>query len=638
VIVLVVIGAGFQYFSKSHPILAENIINIGVLLVCGFIVFLVIYWIDRLCFKPGREFRHLVRLREKIDRVAAENEAEKKAQAAKLAQERQLALTKPEPVPEPKITLEDFKGRVFHALTIPDIWRFSFECYLRDYYEKNEYYTHRGAEGTPRPVEYFNRNINGQIPSARSFFQRLIADEVIYDGPLQWTKPHELFFRIPPKVAYPYLRDSDRWFAGAHISAPVGGGKTNLLHGLILERLHLVAKGEASLILMDSKDDTHESLIDPWRAVDFERFNPGLRDRVVVLDPDMDLSINLLNLGSLTQTIELIEYIFSGVLAATASPLQSTLLRSLIILARATKEPTLYTLTDILNRGYEPYRYAVAKLDEEDRNFFETDFDSKTYRETRNSIKWRLKDLRDHSPVLRPMLRSKRTKVDFTQFIERGSIVMLNCKTGLLGDTGSEFLQKLYIAEILRAGRARQSRKPVFFFCDEAQSAIATGDATKLEKILSTLRSAKIASIVSHPTGSNIQPSIMKTLQECGLRFIGTGHRGTFELKQHGEEPFTVYAVLTDMSALPHLTDEQADALKEDMRQRYGQPRTTAKQPEPAPEPEYADAPQRFHTEDDPTVTDAEYEIITPVGKNRGKLLPGSKKDEESDPTKPSQY
>ena len=174
-----------------------------------------------------------------------------------------------------------------------------------------------------------------------------------------------------------------------------------MLNGLIMERLAAVARGEASIILMDSKDDTFESLIDPWQDVDFARFNPGLRGRVVILDPDLDLSINLLQLGSLTQTIELIEYIFSGVLAATATPLQSTLLRSIIILARAAREPTFGTLNDILENGYEKYRYAFAKLDPEDVSFFEKDFNTKTYSDTKNQIKWRLKDLRDHSPVLR---------------------------------------------------------------------------------------------------------------------------------------------------------------------------------------------------------------------------------------------
>ncbi len=462
-------------------------------------------------------------------------------------------------------------------------------------------------EHAHEPNDEFNRIINAHIPPTIDFFKSVMTFAPILDGPLQTDKFFEQSLHPPPKFAYTELRDSDKWFSGCHISAPSGGGKTNLLNGLILERIGGVARGECSIILCDSKDDPYESLIDPWRAVDFERFNPGLRDRVVILDPDIDLSINLLSLGSLTQTIELIEYIFSGVLAATATPLQSTLLRSIIILARATKEPTFNTLNDILENGFEKYRYAFANLDPEDKSFFEKDFNTKTYADTKNQIKWRLKDLRDHSTVLRPMLRSKQTKIDFTQLIDRGSIIILNCKTGILGDIGSEFLQRLYIAEILRAGRARKSRKPVFFFCDEAQTAIAKDQ--KIEIILNTLRSAKIASILSHPSGATIQPSVMKTLQECGLRFTGTGQRGTFELKQHGQEPFNVYAVKTDMSALPTLTDEQAAELKEEMRQRYGQ---EERKPEYAEEEEEA-SPHRASGPGKPEgpIIEAEWEDIT---------------------------
>jgi hypothetical protein len=379
----------------------------------------------------------------------------------------------------------------------------------------------------------------------------------------------------------PFTIDPDTKFSGTHVVAPPGRGKTTLLNGLIYEQLEEVAGSRASLILMDSKNDPRESLIGPWRNVDFEKINPRFRDCVHVIDPDMNVAINIMDLGSVTQTIELLEYVFSSILGSTTTPLQSTLFRSVVIATKATPNPSLATLRNFLRQGWKPYEEYIRKLDPEDQEFFlapgqdgKSDFDSRTYADTRNQLAWRLKDLTDRAPVLRPTLRCTQSKIDLRRLIDEGGhIIIINAKTGVLGDMGSEFWQRLWVAFILAAARSRTSSFPsCTVIIDEAHKAIARDE--KIISIVDECRSAGIAVVLSHQGASQLTPPVRDALERCAIKFVNDGRLpiGKFsaDVRDQTDGPITVSVKRFNPKSLPQLSPDQAEALRQDMRARYG--------------------------------------------------------------------
>src|SRR5262249_31355743 len=127
----------------------------------------------------------------------------------------------------------------------------------------------------------------------------------------------------------PFELPHDQRFAGMLLNIPSQGGKTNVLNGLIRENVDDVADGRASIIIMDSKSEQTENLIDRWRNVDFAALHPQLAGRLAIFDPENDIQLNLLD-GDITDVIERIEYVFSSILDSKTTPLQGTLLRSII--------------------------------------------------------------------------------------------------------------------------------------------------------------------------------------------------------------------------------------------------------------------------------------------------------------------
>src|SRR6202035_2462925 len=93
----------------------------------------------------------------------------------------------------------------------------------------------------------------------------------------------------------PFVIPDETRYRGAYVVAPSGRGKTTLLKAFIAQDLLKVAKGEASIVVMNSDRD----LIDDIAKL--KAFAPGqpLHGKLVLLEPDMDypLALNLFAMG-----------------------------------------------------------------------------------------------------------------------------------------------------------------------------------------------------------------------------------------------------------------------------------------------------------------------------------------------------
>ena len=160
-----------------------------------------------------------------------------------------------------------------------------------------------------------------ELPSAwkDKTLEELVA-LYLSDSPFQDFFMRNLPFAIPLETR----------FSHTHIVAGSGHGKTQLMQKIILQDLPLVAKGEASVIVIDSQGDM-------FHAVSQLKMVGEMASRVVMIDPteiDYPPALNLFDFGLervntynrynremlLNGAIDLCEYMFGALLEASLPP------------------------------------------------------------------------------------------------------------------------------------------------------------------------------------------------------------------------------------------------------------------------------------------------------------------------------
>jgi hypothetical protein len=407
-----------------------------------------------------------------------------------------------------------------------------------------------------------------------------LAPEELVDTYLAATPFHSLFF-----THVPFALPEEQRFSGHWIIAPPGRGKTTLLHSMFLDDV----SRDASIIVMDSKGD----LINPIRSL------KDIADRLLIIDPDEDfpLALNPLDIPktSVTHAVSLLEYVFSSLLEAKMTSLQMTLFRSVLpALVIGVPNPTLETFRDIIENGYKPYKEHIDKLTPDIRNFFYKQFDTKTYTDTRNQLVWRLQFLMTN-PVIRTMFSSIKTKLDIGKEMDAGKIILINNSKAILGDEGSEFFGRFFIALILAAAQQRSNRKerdklPCFVYIDECHNVIKRDE--KIPTILDECRSQKIALILAHQRTEQItSANVLSALSNCAIRFANSDNeakyladklrttpeflrslrRGTFAAFVRDVTPQALALKIPyyNLSKLPQMTSNKQASLRERMRAEY---------------------------------------------------------------------
>jgi hypothetical protein len=418
-------------------------------------------------------------------------------------------------------------------------------------------------------------------------------------------------------------------FSGTWIVAPPNRGKTNLL----LHQFEEDVKKNASIILMDSKGD----LINPIRELE------SIRDRLVILEPSQEfpLALNPLDLGaSTTHTVEFIEYVFRSLLDSTPTPLQGTLFRAVLLALKPKPDANFSDFRKILVDGWKPYEPYIRKLDEEDQDFFfKGEYDSKTYSETKAQLLWRIRDLTTRIPILRASFRAPRTLIDIGTLMDAGKIIILDVRKQLLGDSGCEFLGRLYIAMVRaaadqRSRRAEKDKLPCYFYIDEAHTIIREDE--KLAGILQECRSQKIAMVLAHQAISQISSATtLAALSDCAIRMANSdeetaqlaprlrttpealrslpiGSFATFVRDTTITGAVTLRIPLAGVLKAPRMTKEAQDALTARMRANYAYAPALLGIPVETPITQ-PDAPQMPVPAEPPVVVNTESPVHAPA-------------------------
>ena len=377
---------------------------------------------------------------------------------------------------------------------------------------------------------------------------------------------------------------------------------------IILQDLPLVAKGEASVIVIDSQGDM-------FRALSQLKMVGEMASRVVMIDPtelDYPPALNLFDFGLervntynrlnremlVNGAIDLCEYMFGALLESKLTAKQSLIFRFLSRLMLVVPDATIETLRDFMQ---EPERAApyIDKLEGNTREFFRKQFFTDNYDDTRGQILTRVWGVLENTTLER-MFCNKRNKVNIYEAMNQGSLILINTAKDLLKQEGTEILGRFFIALICQAAQERatidvESRMPTLVYIDEAHDYFDQS----MGRLLEQARKYKVGLTLAHQhldqfeenlrstVGTNTAIKLVGGLSAKDARLLAQDMRAAPDyllsmrknderretqfacfVKNLTEQPLTLTIPLGAYNSLPKLTTPELEALKAQNRLR----------------------------------------------------------------------
>jgi len=397
-------------------------------------------------------------------------------------------------------------------------------------------------------------------------------------------------------------------FEHHHIVAGSGHGKTQTLQYLIGKDLDAVAKGERSVIVIDSQGDLIRNISN------LAEFAPGgpLHDRIVIIDPtdvEYPVSLNLFDVGierlqgyaplereRLTNSIlELYDFVLGTLLSAEMTQKQNVIFRYVTRLMLHIPNATIHTLRELMEPNSQvKFAGDIAKLSGTAKHFFETEFSSREFEQTKKQVLRRLWGILENQTFER-MFSHPRSKLDLFAEMNAGKIILINTAKDLLKEQGSQIFGRFFIAMIAQAAQERATideheRMPTFVYVDEA----ADYFDRNIGIILSQARKYNVGMVLAHQYLGQLDPKLQEAFSaNTSIKFAGGVSAkdaralapmlycepGLIESQAKGS--FASYIRGVTKSALPltfpfgylegqpQISMSQREALQETMRARY---------------------------------------------------------------------
>ena len=404
----------------------------------------------------------------------------------------------------------------------------------------------------------------------------------------------------------------------ALLLAPPGVGKTQFIQNLTLELLG--KRPQPTIIIINPQGILLE------RIQRLAIFAPGqpLSDRVVIIDPEDEVApaINMFALPKermksyswkdkeqlQSATFELLEYMFSS-LGSELTGKQGTAFAPLMQLMFAIPDATFNTLLDILQEKpkkadgkpdeageFSDYQEYIQTLDDHDRRFFDNQFFTRAYAETKTQITQRVNAV-GKVPAFRRMIGTPENRFDLYTLMERGSIIFVNTSKNLLGKNGSAFFGRWIMSLIIRAAYERihdTNPRQTYILVDEASDYTDNLFEELLEKVrqfqvacllafqgtyqfrtskaILSLTAVKLCGLVEHEDAQIMAPQLrtnpdfLKSLpfKERIETQFACFVRGVSEAVSKIPVDFTIF------DKRPKMSDPQYEQLLKNNRERFG--------------------------------------------------------------------
>lgn len=323
------------------------------------------------------------------------------------------------------------------------------------------------------------------------------------------TPFEELFSKVVPlKFA------NEERFSHHHIIGGNKAGKTTLMKRLILHDI----EQRHSLVIVDS----HNDLADFVSHLDLDNLIL-ITPRDIAHPPSINLfapSRRFARYDELQReqvsaaAIQTLDYLFEGLeinLTGKQGILFEYCVRFLLSFPKAFgRNATLIDLISLMG-GITPYRDAIRHLPDEQRSFFEHDFMSDTFKQTREEVRYRLQGIRQN-PLIGRLFTSPETKIDFFDAINSGAVIVIDTAKDVLKDDsglyGRIFLSLVLQAVFERAVIPERERHPAFLYVDEAHEYFDT----KTKTLLTDARKFRMGCTFAHHSLAECGPELRAAL------------------------------------------------------------------------------------------------------------------------------
>lgn len=324
------------------------------------------------------------------------------------------------------------------------------------------------------------------------------------------------------------LTHEDR-FNHMHIVGGTGAGKTTLIENLILHDLQ--SDDPPGMVLIDPHGDLIKKLI---------HSDLGIEDRLIIIDPRDVQHPPALNIFAVNQdrlenydeamreqvtagVIQTFDYLFSGLLGADLTAKQGVFFRYVARLMLALPETMgrNATILDMMRLMSDPapYQRAIDGLPEIPREFFLRDFNSRTFAQTKEQIRYRLQAIIEN-PTMARLFTSTETKVDIFTELNKGSIILVDTAKDFLkdasGNFGRIFISLTLQAVLERAAIPAEKRKDAFLIVDEAASYFDSN----IDDLLTEARKYRCGLVLAHQYLDQASGSLRASLAaNTGIKF-----------------------------------------------------------------------------------------------------------------------
>jgi hypothetical protein len=325
-------------------------------------------------------------------------------------------------------------------------------------------------------------------------------------------------------------------FEHHHIVAGSGHGKTQTLQYLIGRDLEAVKAGNRTIIVLDSQGDLIRNI------ANLAEFAPGgpLHEKVVIIDPtdvEWPVSLNLFDVGidrlkdydplereRLTNSIlELYDFVLGTLLSAEMTQKQNVIFRYVTRLMLHIPNATIHTLRELMEPGsQEKFAPDIEKLTGSARHFFETEFSSREFEQTKKQVLRRLWGILENQTFER-MFSHPRSKLDLFSEMNAGKVILINTAKDLLKEQGTEIFGRFFIAMIAQAAQERATlpkhdRIPTIVYIDEA----ADYFDRNIGIILAQARKYNVGMVLAHQYLGQLEPRLQEAFgANTSIKFAG---------------------------------------------------------------------------------------------------------------------
>ncbi len=453
------------------------------------------------------------------------------------------------------------------------------------------------------------------------------GDDLI-DTYLRGTPLKDLF-----KLKTPFAIPDDRRFEHMHMVAGSGHGKTQTLQYFIAKDLEEVALRDRTVVVIDSQGDLINTILKA-------KVLPP--ERIVLIDPEdiaYPVCLNLFSVGQdrlesydplererLTNSIiELYDFVLGSLLSAGMTAKQSVVFRYVTRLMFHIPDATIHTLRELMEpEGTKKYQEYIAKLEGTPRRFFETEFDSKEFANTKTQVLRRLYGVLENQTFER-MFSHPQSKFDMFTEMNEGKLILINTSKSLLKEQGTEIFGRFFIALIAQAAQERATLKatdrlPVMVYVDEAQDYFDQN----IGLILSQARKYKVGMVMAHQYLGQLSNGLQEAFEaNTSIKLAGgvsardaraLGGQMAADPQMIQQQPKGTFATyirgLTERAVpmsfpffilenLPRATNDEIEAVRQQCRDAYAEPWSPTVSDE-KPEPEDPPEPPEEKEPEDP--------------------------------------